>query len=305
MNTSPLTLIKETFDEWLNDRATQMSAALAYYSVFSLAPLLIIAISVAGIVFGEEAARDVLSKELSGAMGTQAAEALQEMVKSAQKADNSGWMAIVGIITLLVSASGVFGQLKESMNIVWKVESKPGRGIKGLVKDRFLSMSMVFGTGFLLLVSLILSTALTAANDFMSRALPIHPFFWQVLGFVVSFATVVLLFAMLFKFLPDAKIRWSDVWIGAGITGFLFSVGKSLLAWYLSMESTASAFGVAGALVLILLWVYYSSLILLFGAEFTQVYARSRGHKISPTKSAVLRSDFSETAFPERSSSEV
>jgi len=282
-----------------------MSAALAYYSVFSLAPLLIIAISVAGIVFGEDAAREVLSKELSGAMGEQAASALEGMVQSAQKGNNSGWMAAVGIVTLLISASGVFGQLKESMNIVWKVESKPDRGIKGIIKDRFLSMSMVLGTGFLLLVSLILSTALSAANDYLSRALPIHPLLWQILGFVVSFATVVLLFAMLFKFLPDAKIRWSDVWIGAGITGFLFSVGKSLLAWYLSMESTASAFGVAGALVLILLWVYYSSLILLFGAEFTQVYARSRGHLISPTKNAVLRSDFTETAFPSEPSGEV
>lgn len=269
-----LALAKKTFSEWSDDKATQMSAALAYYSVFSLGPLLIIAVAVAGFVFGKDTAREGILREIQGTMGPKTSEAVKAMMSSTQDTNASGWMAVVGIVTLLVTASGVFGQLKDSMNVVWKVKPKTGSGIYNIVKERFLSITMVLGVGFLLLISLVLSTVLAAANHTISQLMPLHPLFWQAVGFLVSFGFVIFLFALIFKFLPDTHVRWRDVWTGSTITALLFTIGKSLLAIYLGRESTSSPFGFAGAFVLLLLWVYYSSLILFLGAEFTYVYAQ-------------------------------
>ena len=282
-------LIKETAGEWMEDGAMRLGAALAYYSVFSLAPLLIIAMSIAGLIFGEEAARGAVEGQLRGTLGAQAAEALESMIQGARESDASGVMAVAGVVLLLFAASGVFGQLQDALNTIWEIERKSVRGIWGFVKNRFLSMAMVLGVGFLLLVSLILSAAVTGMTDSLERIVPVPAVIWQVLSFVISFAVVTLLFAMIFKILPDADIEWRNVWVGAAMTAGLFTIGKFLLALYLGRRDAASAYGAAGALVLLLMWVYYSSLILLFGAEFTQVYARARGDDVHRKQRRVSR----------------
>ena len=282
-----LSLLKETFKEFMEDKAMRLSAALAYYSVFSLAPLLIIAISIAGTIFGEDAARGAIEEQLTGTVGRDAAIAVQDMLKSASQDANSWLMTLVGFAILLVTASGVFAQLKDAMNTVWDLEPKPGRGIKGLLKSRLLALSMVLVIGFLLLVSLILSAATAAVTNWLGGALPIPGFVFQILSFTVSLGVITVLFAMIFKILPDAEVQWKDVWSGAFLTAGLFSIGKLLLALYLGRESAASAYGAAGALILLLSWVYYSANILLLGAEFTQVYARRRGRRIQPTEAAM------------------
>lgn len=280
-------LLQEAAAGWVEDKATRLSAALAYYSAFSLAPLLLIAISIAGLVFGEEAAQGVVQEQLSSAIGRQGASALESMIAEAQKSGSSGVMTLVGVVLLLFSASGVFGQLKDALNTVWELETKPGRGVVGIIKDRFLSMTMVVGVGFLLLVSLILSAAISGLTDYLTTIIPLPEIVWQSANFLIGFLVATLLFAMIFKVLPDANVRWSQVWYGALLTALLFSVGRFLLGLYLGREETASAYGTAGALILVLLWVYYSSLILLYGAEFTQAYARSTGHRIVPDPDAV------------------
>ena len=288
---SAVALVRQTVSEWLDDKAMRLAAALAYYSVFSLAPLLIIAISVAGSIFGEEAARGAIERQLTGAMGRDAASAVEEMLEGAHQSDSSGLMAIVGVGILLFTASGVFGQLKDAMNTIWEIELKPGRGILGFLRDRFLSLSMVLGTGFLLLVSLVFSAWLTSVNDYLGARLPLPGVAWQVLGAILGLAMTTVLFAMIFKLLPDAEVEYRDVWIGALMTAGLFTLGKELLALYLGRQDAASTYGAAGALVLILSWVYYSSCILLFGAEFTQVYAKTRGGDIVPSEDAVKVSE--------------
>jgi membrane protein len=280
-------LLKDTFHEWNEDKAPRLGAALAYYSVFSIGPLLVIAIAVAGLIFGREAAQGEVVDEIKGTVGEPVARALQQMLANAS---DPGWgtaAALLGIITLLFGASGVFGQLQDALNTIWKVEPKPGRGIWGIVQDRFLSLTMVLGTGFLLLVSLVITAALSALNTSLSSSLPGGAYLWQPINLIVSYGVVTLLFAMIYRFLPDAQVAWRDVWIGAGITAVLFTVGKFLLGWYLGQGSVTSAYGAAGSLVVILLWVYYSSQILLFGAEFTRVYAEQYGSGVQPTPNAV------------------
>ncbi len=284
-------LLKETAGEWMEDKAMRLSAALAFYSVFSLAPLLLIAISIAGAVFGEDAARGAIQGQLAGSIGEESARAVQAMIKAADR-DGGNWlMTTIGVVVLLVTASGVFAQLKDAMNTIWDIEVKPGRGLKGVVKTRLLALSMVLVIGFLLLVSLVLSAATVAATEWLSANLPVPAFVAQLGQMLVTLAVVTLLFAMIFKVLPDADVQWKDVWIGAFMTGCLFALGKFLLALYLGREDAASAYGAAGALVLLLSWVYYSANILLFGAEFTQVYARRRGRRIEPTEIAMRADD--------------
>ncbi len=281
-----LSLAKETFKEFMEDKAMRLSAALAYYSVFSLAPLLLIAISIAGAIFGDDAARGVIEAELADSIGQKASAMVQDMVTNAYRGGSSWVMALVGIAILLVTASGVFAQLKDALNTVWDIDTKPGRGLKGLVKDRLLALSMVLVIGFLLLVSLVASTASAFAIKWLGNALPIPDFHIQGMTLLISIALVTLLFAMIFKILPDARILWGDVWKGAFLTAVLFGLGKMLLAIYLGRKGAASPYGAAGALILILSWVYYSANILLLGAEFTQVYAKRRGRRIEPTANA-------------------
>lgn len=282
-----ISLLKETFGEFMADKAMRLSAALAYYSVFSLAPLLIIAIAIAGTVFGEDAARGAIEYQLTDAIGGDAARVVQDMVKAAYLEDKSVLMTVVGVAILLVTASVVFAQLKDAMNTVWGIDVKPGRAVKGFLKSRLLALSMVPVIGFLLLVSLGITTATATATNWLGNSLPVPGFIFQTLSLLVSLGVVTVLFALIFKILPDADIRWGDVWFGALITAVLFTIGKLLLGLYLGREGAASAYGAAGALILLLSWVYYSANILMLGAEFTQVYARRSGRRIEPKKNAV------------------
>ena len=282
-----LELLKETYTDWSEDKASRLAAALAYYTVISLAPLLVIIISIAGLAFGKEAAQGQVVEEMRHFVGDQGAEAIQTIILNTSNPQSGILASIFGIATLLFGASGVFAQLQDGMNTIWEVQPKPGRGIFALIKDRFLSLTMVLGVGFLLLVALVVSAGLAAFGKFLGGFLPLPEFIMASINFLISFVVITLLFAMIFRYLPDVKISWRDVWFGAAITSFLFTVGKFLLGFYLGRSSTTSAYGAAGSLVLILIWVYYSSQILFFGAEFTQVYANKYGSRIKPDEDAI------------------
>lgn len=262
----------------------RLGAALAYYSVFSAAPLIMIVTGIVGAIYGPKAAQGQVAEQLKGVVGPDVAQAVQQLVANASQTSKGA--TIVGFILLLIGASGAFAQLKESLNTIWEVKPKPNQGIMGFVRTRLLTFGMVLVIGFLMLASLILSTALTALNKQVEQSLGIPPFVSGILAFVVPFLVEVLLFAMIFKLLPDAQVLWKNVWVGAVVTALLFEVGKAALTWYLSAGSTKSTFGATAAPVLLLVWVYYTSLILFFGAEFTEVYARATGHVIEPKEHA-------------------
>ncbi len=282
-----LALLKRSLDRWMEDKALRLSAALAYYSIFSIAPLLVITIGIAGLVMGDEAVAGQLYGELKGYVGAQSAEAIQSMVESASKPSQGVMATVTGFVMLLLGASGVFGELKDALNTIWGVKPKPGQGILAMVRGKFLNFGMVLVIGFLLLVSLVLSTAIAGLNHRLESVLPLPAFVWAAVAFVISLGIVTTLFAMIFKVLPDAQIRWRHVWFGALITALLFEVGKTGLGWYLGREGAASAYGAAGAVVLLLLWVYYTSCILFFGAEFTQVYAEAGDGVTEPSANAL------------------
>lgn len=280
-------MLKDTVEKGLDDDIFSLGAALAYYTVFSLAPLLLIAISVAGLVYGRDAVQGRLVGEIQGLIGQQGAQAVQTMLAHNWRSGSSVMATVIGIATILFGASGVFGQLQGSLNKIWEVAPKPNLGIKGFLKSRFLSFGMVLGIGFLLLVSLIVSAALTAVSTYATGLVPSLNVLFSVLSFVISFAVIAFLFAMIFRYLPDAEISWEDVLVGAVATAFLFTIGKSLIGLYLGKSGVTSAYGAAGSLVVILLWVYYSSQILFLGAEFTQVYACRFGKEIMPSSHAI------------------
>jgi membrane protein len=251
-----LALLKSAAADFTADKAPRLSAALAYYSVFSLAPLLLVSISIAGAIFGDEAASGAIRNELTGALGAATAATVEEMIKGAGSSGKGTMMAMVGFGILLVSASGVFAALKDAMNTVWNIEPAPGGGVIHLAMDRMLSLVMVLVIGFLLLVSLVLSAVIAAASSWLQAILPVPWMVLHLVNFAVSLGVVTLLFAMIFKILPDAEVRWSDVWIGAFLTSCLFALGKSLLGLYLGRPEAASTYGAAGALILVLTWVY-------------------------------------------------
>lgn len=280
-------ILKETGTDWSKDNATRLSASLAYYTVLSMAPLLVVAVSVAGLVFGEEAARGQIASQLSSVVGPEAGEGIQTLLANAKSPEGGTIGSIVGVIVLLFGASGVFGELQSSMNEIWKVEPKPGLGIWGFIRQRFFSFSMVLGVAFLLLVSLVLSALLTGIGSRFSSALPGGAWLWEIVNFVVSFGVITVLFALIFQYVPDVEIKWKDVWMGAAVTALLFALGKFGLGLYLGRASVASPYGAAGSLIVLVIWVYYAAQILFMGAEFTQVYARHRGSRIQPSDHAV------------------
>jgi membrane protein len=269
-------LIKSTYTKWNEDHAPGLGAALSYYTLFSLAPLLMIVIAIAGFAFGQEAAQGQIMGQIQGLVGEESAKAIQSMIEAARKPASGILAAVIATVMLLVGATGVFAQLQESLNIIWKVKAKPGAGIVKMLKDRFISLMAVLGTGFLLLISLVISAGISAIGATLEYILPGPESLLQILNFFVSFAVVTLLCAMIYKLLPDTPIRWGDVWIGAGITSLLFTIGKFFIGLYLGKSNVGIAYGTAGSLVVILIWVYYASQIFLFGAEFTAVYADSR-----------------------------
>lgn len=294
-------VVKETAKDWSDDDAPTLAAALAYYALLSLAPLLVISIGVAGWVLGPEAARGGVAGQLSGIVGGEAAQGIQAVVASAQEPKRGIIGTVVGIVTLLVGASGVFGQLQTSLNAIWEVKPKADRGLMGQLKDRFFSFTMVLGVAFLLLVSLVLSSLLSSFGSVLADSLPGGSVLWQVINAALSFAVVTLLFALIFKVIPDAKVDWRDVWLGAAVTALLFTIGKQLLALYLGRAAVGSAYGAAGSLIALVVWVYYATQILFVGAEFTQVHARHRGASIQPTANAERTDESAGKADEQRS----
>lgn len=278
-------LFRSSFQEWVNDRATRFSAALAYYSIFAMAPLVMIAISVAGLVFGAEAAQGQIYDQIHSLLGAEGAMEIEKLIKASSNPSSGIIGATAGVIALLLGASGVFAQLKDALNTFWGVELKPGQGIMRMLGEYLLNFSMVLSIGFLLIVSLVVSAALQAMKAFLTGLLPIPGFVLPVAA-IGSFVLLVFLFALLYKTLPDVRIGWRDVWIGALVTSLLFTIGKSLIGLYLGRSSIGSSFGAAGALILILVWVYYSAMVFFLGAEFTKVYAARHGSGIHPSKSA-------------------
>lgn len=284
-------LTKAAFSEWDDDKASRLAAALAYYTAFSLAPLLVIAIGIAGLVFGDDAAQGEIVGQLQGLIGVDGARFVEQMIAASRAPATSITATVFGVAVLLFGASGVFGQLQDALNTIWEVKPRPGRGWRGIIRDRFLSFTMVLGTGFLLLVSLALSAAAAALGRYLSGALPIPEFALQAVNVIVSLGIITLLFALIYKVVPDAKIAWQDVWIGAFITALLFSIGKLVIGLYLGKSTVASSFGAAASLAVLLIWIYYSAQILFLGAEFTQVYATRYGSRIEPARGAVPLTD--------------
>jgi membrane protein len=287
-------LLKHTAKDWQKDEVPRLSGALAYYTLLSLAPLLVVAVSIAALVFGDEAARGQISSELTALMGPQASAGIETILAHARAPEEGALGATVGMAVLLFGASGVFGELQADLNKIWEVEPKPGRGVWGIIRDRFFSFTMVLGVAFLLLVSLLLSAALAAAGAFFSHHLPGGEVLWQILNAVISLLVITGLFTLLFRYVPDVKVSFRDVFPGAALTAVLFTLGKFLLGFYLGRASVSSAYGAAGSLVVLVIWVYYTAQILLFGAEFTQVYARRQKGHVEPSNQAVTKPEAKE-----------
>ena len=284
-------LLKETFTEWNEDKVPRLAAALAYYTAFSIAPLLIIVIAIAGLAFGQDAAQGEIVNTIRQEVGLEAAEVIETMLANTSNETTGIIATIIGVVTIILGAIGFFAQLEDALNTIWSVEPKPGQGIMKMIKDRLLSFTMVLGIGFLLLVSLLVSALLSSLNSFIEGLLPQAQLITQLINFAISFGVITLLFAMIYKVLPDVEITWRDVWVGAAITALLFTIGKFALGLYLGNSSVGSTYGAAGSFVVLLVWIYYSAQILLFGAEFTQVYARRYGSRIRPAEDAVWVED--------------
>lgn len=276
--------IVDVFDKWITDKAPKLGAALSFYTIFSLAPLLVIAISIAGFIFGPNAARGELVDQIEGLIGTEGAQVVQTALKNTNDPDSGIIAVVISFVTLIIGSTIVFAELQESLNMIWRVKPKPERSIiKGLIKDRVQSFALVLTTGFLLLVSLIVSALLSLLNNFISdKFITIPIYLLDIANLIISLGVVYLLFAMIYKILPDVHISWKDVWVGALVTSVLFVLGKYLIGLYLGTSTLSSTYGAAGSLVILLLWIYYSAQILFLGAEFTYIYATRHGSGYKP-----------------------
>jgi membrane protein len=269
-------VLQAAVGHWLEDRAPSMGAALAYYTIFSLAPVLILVIAVAGLVFGKQAAEGALFDQIAGLVGRDSAGAVQVMLRGASGTRSGIIATAIGLCTLVIAATAVFGELQAALNLIWKAPRHKQSGAVHMVKTRLLSLSLIMAIGFLLLVSLVVSAGIEALSGYIDRFLPGLPLILRVTNFVVSFGFTTVLFAMIFKILPDVDIEWRDVFFGAAATALLFTIGKYLISLYIGSSSIDSTYHAAGALVIILVWVYYSAQILLFGAEFAKAYGDYR-----------------------------
>jgi len=280
-------LFKTSASEWSNDKAPRLGAALSYYTIFSLAPLLLLVVAVAGLALGREAAEGKIVEQLSGLIGREAGATIQSMIAKSDQKGGGILATAIGLVTLVAGATGVLIELQDALNTVWKVIPKPGRGIKGIIRDRLLSFGIVLGFGFLLLVSLVLSAAVAMLDSWIGGFIP----GWVIAGYILSYGLsvglVALVLAAIFKILPDVKISWGDVWVGALVTSVLFHLGKFGISTYIGKASVGSTFGAAGSLAVLLVWIYYSSQIVLFGAEFTRVYANAYGSHVVPDENAI------------------
>jgi membrane protein len=279
-------LLKETVVGCLNGDILSQGAALAYYTIFAIAPLFIIALALAGFCFGEEAARRQLFGQLNQLVGKEGGDAIQALVAAANKSRAGFWATGIAVITLAVAATGVFVQLQNSLNALWHIQQARGRGLRNFIRRRLLSFAMVVGMGFLLLVSLVCSAGLAALGSFIGDHFSGRDMLLKGLNFFISLGIITTLFAMIFKFLPDVKIAWGDVWLGGFITALLFNLGKFFIGIYIGRSSITSVYGAMGSLVIVLMWVYYSAQILFFGAHFTRVYAVRFGVKPKPVGNA-------------------
>jgi len=269
-------LIRQTIDEWQQDEAPRMGASLAYYSLFSLAPLLVIVIFIIGFVYQGDTVGHI-QRQIQSLVGADGAKTIAAAIHNAGTLGHGIVATIVSFVVLSLGATGVFSELHTSMNKIWKVRRRQYGFILGVLKDKFASFTMVLGIAFLLLVSMIVSAVLSAVTAYFSYLLPGADFLWHIADLVVSFGVVTLLFAMLFRYVPDERVTWRDVWIGAAATALLFDIGKLLIGFYIGKTSVGSMFGAAGSVVVILAWVYYSSQLVFLGAEFTHVYAKRHG----------------------------
>jgi len=281
-------IAKATLMGFLDDKGMKLSAALAYYTIFALAPLLLLLISLAGIFLGKDAIQGKVFEELNGLIGASAALQIQDMIKAIELSDKSTFALVIGIFTLFIGATSIFGEIQDSINIIWKVKAKPKKGWLKLLKNRLLSSSLIVSLGFLLIVSLIANGVILAMMDRLSRFLPdMTVWIANILNTAITFIVITILFGAIFKVLPDVKIKWKEVRIGAFFTACLFLIGRFLIGLYISTTATGSTFGAAGSLIVVLVWIYYTAVILYLGAEFTQVYAEYKGHHIEPADFAV------------------
>ncbi len=269
------TMLKETFNDYLDDAALSRGAAIAYYTILSIGPVLVICIAIAGLVFGQEAAQGAMVGQLRGMMGDQAAELIQTTIKSASNKSSGIWATVLGLGTLIITASGVFVEMQAALNVIWKAE--PEGGLSAVLKARAASLGLVATMGFLLLTSLVISAGLHALGDYLNTFLPGAELLLQALNFLISLGMVTALFAAIYKILPDRQLNWHDVGVGAFATALLFTIGKTGIGLYIGSTAVASSYGAAGALVIVLIWIYYSSQIFLLGAEFTKVWASHHG----------------------------
>jgi membrane protein len=279
-------LLKSSVTAWIDDKAPRLGAALSFYTVFALPPLFMIALFIASLVFNPAAVQSQMFSEVGGLIGKKSADAIESAMAAQYQTDRGTFAGAAAIITLLVTSTGMFIELQDALNTIWKVEPKPGHSLMGFVRNRLMSFAVVVAIAFLLLVSLIISAALAALSRYVNELLPGLGVLSLVASDLVSFIVITVLFALIFKILPDVKIAWRDVWIGGAVTSLLFTLGKFLLGWYLGRSTTISAYGAAGSLVLILLWVYYSAQILFFGAEVTKVYATRFERNVQPASYA-------------------
>lgn len=281
-------IAKATFMEWWEDNPFRLAASLAFYTTFSLAPMLLIAVGIASLVFDEQKARSQIVRQIQSLTGSEGARAVAQALEGATRMGGNPTAIVAGAVALIMGSTAVFAELQSALNYIWDVQADPNRGsIKGFLRDRLQSFAIVLGIGFLLLVSLLISAALAAAREFLTGSMPDISWLWQTLDVIASFGIVTLLFAMIYKYLPDVAITWRDVGTGAVVTALLFIGGKFLIGLYLGQTAFGSIYGAAGSFVVLLIWVYYSALICFFGAEFTQVFARRYGSGIRPREHAV------------------
>ena len=271
-------MIKDTVLSFIEDEALTRGAAIAFYTVTSVAPVLLIVVAIAGLVFGRDAAQNAITAQFSDLMGRQTAEVLQSAIASAAGKSSSIIATIIGVATLIATASGVFGEMQAALNSIWKTKPK-ATTVSRLIRARAVSLGLVAALGFMLIVSLVISAGLTAFGDYLDTVLPMGKLVLPALNFVISVVLLAILFGAIYKLLPDRSLQWNDVIIGALITSVLFNIGKSLIAWYIGSSAIASSYGAAGGLIVLLLWVYYSAQIFLLGSEFTKTYANQHGSK--------------------------
>ncbi len=280
-------VLKDTFNEWMSSTAAKDSASMAYNAIFSLPGLLIIVIWVAGHFFGEEAVNGEIRRQLQGIMGYDGAKSIQDIIKSAMVDKQNFWMKALGVGTLIFGATSLFFQMQTSLNTLWDVEAAPKKAWQKFILDRANSLGMILIIAFLLLVSMLLSSLIGLANNLITQYFGVETYvIIQASNFILGLAIVTVLFAFMFKVLPDVEIKWKSVWIGAIVTALLFNIGKMLISFYFDFSKPTSIFGAAGTVILLMMWINYSCQLIFFGAEFTKIYAYRKGHTIVPSKHA-------------------